>query len=176
MFEKIKKTKAYPIVLLTVVVLVSVALLMALNSITAPVIEAQRKAEIIELLEDIFPQMTDFSYENEVYHILEDGQEAGYAFIASGSGYGGQISIMVGLDGDLTIKDVSIISHTETPGLGSRVTEEDFTSQFEGLALQDIALSKNGGQIDAITGATISSEAVVSAIREAMEEKLKVIK
>ncbi|MGM0366278.1 MAG: RnfABCDGE type electron transport complex subunit G [Actinomycetota bacterium] len=176
MFEKIKKTKAYPVALLTVVVLVSVALLMGLNTVTEPVIEAQRKSQIIEMLEDIFPLMTDFKQEDEIYYILQDGQEIGYAFIARGSGYGGEISIMVGLDSDLLINGVSIVSHIETPGLGSRIEEEEFTNQFKGLGAGDLALEIEGGQIDAITGATVSSQAVVLAIREEIEEKLKAVK
>ncbi len=175
MFEKIKKTKPYPIALLTVVVLVSVSLLMALNSVTSPVIETRREEEIMIMLEDIFPQMTDFIFEDDMYYILEEGQEIGHAFIARGTGYGGEISIMVGLDTDLTIKDISIITHTETPGLGSKIEEEEFTSQFRGLDMPQLALSRDQGQIDAITGATVSSEAVALAIREEMEQRLKVI-
>ncbi|MDZ7837899.1 MAG: FMN-binding protein [Actinomycetota bacterium] len=128
------------------------------------------------MLEQIYPRMTDFSFEQEIYTVLDGQEEIGYAFLASGNGYGGEISIMVGLDADLDIKDVSIVSHTETPGLGSRVTEDAFTGQFEGLSAQKIALSSAGGEIDAISGATISSEAVTSAIKETMEEKIKGLK
>ncbi len=173
--EKLKKTKPYPIALLTVVVLVSVSLLMALNSVTAPIIEARREAEIQMMLENIFPQMTDFVYQDDLYYIMENDQEAGYAFIAAGSGYGGEMSIIVGLDTDMRIKDISIISHQETPGLGSKIQEEAFTDQFKGLDITQIDLTRDQGQIDAITGATVSSEAVVQAIKEEMEQKLQVI-
>ncbi len=175
MIEKIKQTKPYPIILLTLVVLVSVALLMGLNTVTEPIIEAQREAAIIRILEEIFPGMTEFVLEDGIYYIFEDDQEQGYAFIASGSGYGGEISIMVGLDTDLLIKDISIISQTETPGLGSRIEEEDFLAQFSGLDVPQLELERNQGEIDAITGATVSSEAVVDAVREEMQDKLNVL-
>jgi len=78
--------------------------------------------------------------------------------------------MLVGINKDYAIRDVAILSHTETPGLGSKITEEAFTGQFIGLETGDVALSKDGGRIDAITGATISSRAVTEAIQEKMIE------
>ncbi|MFO7928078.1 MAG: RnfABCDGE type electron transport complex subunit G [Candidatus Humimicrobiaceae bacterium] len=171
-----KNTKVYPIFILTVVVLVSVAVLMFINSLTKPVVAEHKREEINALLQNIYSNMDDYEYTDEIYKVLEGEEIIGYAFMAKGKGYGGEITIMVGLDKDLQIKDVTIMSHTETPGLGSRVTENSFTSQFEGLTAEDIALAKNDGKIDAVSGATISSEAVVSAVREEMKEKIKSIK
>lgn len=171
-----KNNRVYPIIILTVVVLVSVAILMFINSLTEPVVAEQKREEINNLLKNIYSGMTDYDYEDEIYKILDGEEVIGYAFMARGSGYGGEITIMVGLNKDLQIEDVAIMSHSETPGLGSRVSESSFTSQFEGLSVDDIALSKNGGKIDAVSGATISSEAVVSAIREEMKEKIKSIR
>jgi electron transport complex protein RnfG len=114
--------------------------------------------------------MSEYKFEDEVYMIYQDGEKSGYAFIASGSGYGGDIDILVGLDSDFKIKDISIITQTETPGLGARITESTFTDQFKGLSADEIALRSNNGMIDAITGATISSKAVVDTVREKMIE------
>jgi Na+-translocating ferredoxin:NAD+ oxidoreductase subunit G len=170
MFKKILSNKAYPVVFLAIIVTVSVVLLIAINSFTSPVVESRRVEEITGLLENIFPEMSQYELEGEVYIIYQDNEKAGYAFIASGSGYGGDIDILVGLDSGFEIKGVSILSQTETPGLGSRITESLFTDQFKGLSLSDIALKSEGGKIDAITGATISSRAVVNAIKEKMVE------
>ncbi len=171
-----KNTKVYPIIILTIVVLVSVTVLIFLNTLTSPVVEAQKRKEINNQLQNIYSGMTDSELEDEIYYILKEDETIGYAFIAKGNGYGGEITIMVGLDKNLEVKDVSIMSHSETPGLGSRVTEESFTDDFKGLKIENIALNKNGGEIDAISGATISSEAVVSAVREEMKKKIKSIK
>lgn len=171
-----KNTKVYPIFILTAVVLVSVAVLMFINSLTKPVVAEHKREEINALLQNIYSNMDDYEYRDEIYKVLEGEEIIGYAFVAKGKGYGGEITIMVGLNKGLQIKDVTIMSHTETPGLGSRVAESSFTSQFEGLAAEDIALAKNGGKIDAVSGATISSEAVVSAVREEIKEKIKSIK
>lgn len=168
--------KIYPIIFLTLIVLISVVLLVVMNKITKPVIESQQESEIRNLLKEMFPEMDDFEYRDEVYFIYQNDKNIGYAFLAIGKGYGGEISILVGVDSDFNVKQVIILSHTETPGLGARITEESFTSQFKGLSVGDIALKKEGGKIDAITGATISSRAVVEAIRNTMKEKVSHIK
>jgi electron transport complex protein RnfG len=170
MSSKILTNKAYPVVFLAVIVTVSVVLLIALNSVTSSIVEEGRSEEIKGTLEKIFPEMSEYKLEDEVYMIYQDGEKSGYAFIASGSGYGGDIDILVGLDSDFKIKDISIITQTETPGLGARITESTFTDQFKGLSADEIALRSNNGMIDAITGATISSKAVVDTVREKMIE------
>ena len=170
MRNKILSNKAYPVVFLAVIVIVSVVLLIAVNSITSSIVESRKREEIKGILENIFPEMSQYELEDEVYIIYEDGERAGYAFIARGSGYGGDIDILVGLDNGFGIKGVSILSQTETPGVGSRITESLFTDQFKGLSASDIALKSEGGKIDAITGATISSRAVVDAIQKKMVE------
>ena len=172
MSNKILSNKAYPVVFLAVIVIVSVVLLMVVNSLTSSIVESRRVEEITGILENIFPEMSKYELEDEVYIIYEDGEKAGYAFMASGSGYGGNIDIMVGLDSGFGIKGVSILSQTETPGVGNKITESSFTDQFKGLSASDIALKSEGGKIDAITGATISSRAVVNAVKEKMVEIL----
>lgn len=173
MFKKILSNKAYPVVFLAIIVIVSVVLLMLVNSITSPIVKNMQVEEIKNTLRSIFPEMSEYELDDEVYIIYEDGEKAGYAFRASGSGYGGNIDIMVGLDSGFGIKGVSILSQTETPGVGNKITESSFTDQFKGLSASDIALKSEGGKIDAITGATISSRAVVDAVKEKMVEILE---
>jgi electron transport complex protein RnfG len=168
MLERLKSRSLYPIVFLTVIVLISVSLLLYINSFTSGVVEAQERIRIRAVLESIFPDLTRFEEEDELFIIYEGETVAGYTFIASGNGYSGVIDMLVGINNDYTIKDIAILSHTETPGLGSRITEEAFTGQFTGLGLDDVVLSKDGGSVDAITGATISSRAVADAVRDKM--------
>lgn len=170
MIKKLLSNKIYPIAFLAVIVTISVSLLVAVNGVTSSILEMRKIEEVKSNLEKIFPEMSNYETEDDVYIIYRDGEKTGSAFMAVGSGYGGDIEILVGLDNSFGIKGISILSHTETPGLGSRVTESSFTGQFEGLSINDIALRSEGGKIDAITGATISSKAVVSAIREKMAE------
>jgi len=170
MRNKILSNKAYPVVFLAVIVVASVVLLMVVNSITSPIVKNMQVEEIKNTLRSIFPEMSEYELEDEIYIIYQDGEKAGYAFIASGSGYSGDIDILVGMDNDFVIKDISVLSQIETPGLGSRTTESSFTDQFKGLSASDIALKADGGKIDAVTGATISSRAVVNAVQKKMIE------
>ncbi|MFA5015353.1 MAG: RnfABCDGE type electron transport complex subunit G [Actinomycetota bacterium] len=172
MRNKILSNKAYPVIFLAVIVTVAVVLLIAVNSVTSSTVESRKVEEVKSTLENIFSGIDRYEIEDEIYIVYQDNNRIGYAFMADGSGYGGDIEILVGLDNNFGIIGISILAQTETPGLGSRITESSFTDQFKGLSVSDIALASEGGKIDAITGATISSRAVVDAIREKMIEIL----
>lgn len=85
----------------------------------------------------------------------------------SKNGFGGRIEMMLGLMVDGTINKYKIIEHKETPGLGSKITESRFSDQFHGMnpGRKGFKVKQDGGDVDAITAATISSRAVVDAIR-----------
>ncbi len=109
------------------------------------------------------------------YHIAKNGGECvGYIFITSAKGYGGEISVMTAINTDGSIKAVSILSaDNETPGLGQNVTKQDFYSQYSGKT-DEIQVVKSGAdsknnQINAVTGATISSRAVTLAVNRALD-------
>ncbi len=165
--------KVFPIISITVVVFIAVTLLGLTDTVVRPRIEWQKEQKIQDMLKEIFPDMTEYTLEDDIYMIYSDGAEIGFAFLAVGKGYGGNIDILVGLENETTVKGVTIISHLETPGLGARVTESSFRDQFAGLNIDDVALKRDGGQIDAVTGATISSGAVVDAVRATAMEKVK---
>ena len=94
--------------------------------------------------------------------------DAGYVVRVSVNGFGGAIDMMVGVDNAGTVTGVSIISHGETASLGANCTREDFRAQFVG-ASDTLAVSKDGGSIDALTGATVTSRAVVSGVNLALD-------
>ncbi len=172
-----------PILVLTIVVCASVITLALTDDITREKIEERKLTDIQNSLRAQFPEMTGFEYDEkiEVYTIFTGDDNSidniiGYSFETMGSGYGGNIEILVGLKDLETINGISIINHMETPGLGAKIVESDFTEQFKDVAIEDIDLRTNDGQIDAITGATISSTAVVKAIREAALQKVELLK
>jgi electron transport complex protein RnfG len=108
----------------------------------------------------------------EVYPARKNGELSGVAIRSfSKNGYNGLIWIMVGLTPDGEIQDVAVIEHKETPGLGTKMSEPKFKSQFKGLdpIEKSIAVAKDGGDIDAITAATISSRAFCDAVQLAVE-------
>jgi len=99
-----------------------------------------------------------------------DGKPNQIAFESSGKGFGGDVGLMVGVDLETDkIVGVGVTTHSETPGVGSRAkTEPTFGAQFVGKPLKDEYKVKNdGGQIDAISGATVTSRAVTSGVTAA---------
>ena len=168
--------KFFPVLLLTAVVAISVILLSFTDRLTRDKIEWQKEQKIQNMLFEIFPDMSRHDFDNELYTIYSNGDKIGYAFLAVGKGYGGDIDILVGLEDETTIKGITIISSLETPGLGSRITESSFIDKFIGLNIDDVALRQFGGQLDTITGSTISSKAVIEGIRKAAEEKIKLLR
>ena len=173
---KTKFKEIFPVVFITVIVFISVALISGTDSITKDKIEEQKELQIKTMLSEMFPEMSEYAFEDEIYTIYSDGAVAGYAFLAAGRGYGGNIDILVGLEDEETVKGVKIIAQSETPGLGSRISELSFTAGFAGVNVNDVILKKDGGQVDALTGATISSRAVVEAVRTTALEKIQALK
>jgi electron transport complex protein RnfG len=100
------------------------------------------------------------------YITKKRGTPTGVVFMVSAVGYGGTIDLMVGLSPEGTITGVQVLKHTETPGLGAKITEEKFLQQFTAKNVQNTnwALKKEGGDIDQISGATISPQAVVKSL------------
>ncbi len=163
----------YPIIIVVVVVFCSVFLLSFVNRFTEVKIREQEEAAALAPLKNIFPDMTNFRLQNDIYIIMAGNKKIGYAFKATGTGYHGGITIMVALQDETTIKGISIVTQNETPGLGDRITLPSFTERFIGKKIEDVKLKSDGGQIDGITGSTISSKAVVEAIRNTALEKVK---
>ena len=89
----------------------------------------------------------------------------------SNSGFSGRIELMVGLLADGTINKVSVLQQSETPGLGANMVQPKFKDQFNGKnpASYNLTVKKDGGDVDAITAATISSRAFCEALRTATE-------
>ena len=127
-------------------------------------------------LRDVMPKADHFedvkSGEVTLYYRALDAQNnlVGYSFFHDQSGSQSVITIAGGIDTDYSVTGVKIMSHAETPGLGAKIIEPSFTDQFKGVAQSDLMLSKNGGAIDAITGATISSQAVIDGIQTKIDE------
>jgi len=129
---------------------------------------AQAQAEETTSLKEVLPQAESFKPIKSggaiIYYEAFDaqGKLIGAAFKASGDGYSSTIETMVGMLKDGTITAIKVLTQNETPGLGTQVLENKFTAQFTG--------SKDFSGIQAITGATISSKAVMNSVKEKSEE------
>ncbi len=105
-----------------------------------------------------------------VYTATKDNDVVGYAILSStNSGFGGNVQVMVGFTPDGTIYNTSVVAHQETPGLGDKMTTEKFRSQFIGFdcATKKAIVKKDGGDVDALTAATISSRAFCTTVKKA---------
>lgn len=144
--------------------------------------ENEQKAMNLKLLE-VMPdatfepvygdQVNAETGEKEIlYYRAKDtsGNLMGYTFLSSEDGAKGTIVVVGGVDSTFSsITGMSVLSQEETPGLGSRIAEDAFMDQFNALPLSQLSLSNSGGSIDSITGATISSQAVVDALNSKVE-------
>ena len=111
-----------------------------------------------------------------VYRALKAGRVTGVAYEIFGSGYAGQIKLMLGVDAEGRALGVRVLAHKETPGLGDKieVKKGDWILQFAGLSLGNPPLEKwkvkkDGGRFDQFTGATITPRGVVAAIRSGLD-------
>lgn len=168
-------------IILMLYCLASGALLAFVYIKTAPVIEAQKEAAAVESVIEVLPGMDGGFDKKEteddfIYWIgyRDKGKKTpdGYTFIARQKGYSSTIESMVGVDADFIITGVKVLFQQETAGIGDRIleirdgeSEPWFTRQFIGKTMtDDIKISKDGGTIDAISGATVSSRAVSLSI------------
>ena len=111
-----------------------------------------------------------------VYRARVRGRVTGVAYEIHGPGYAGQIRLMLGVGADGRVLGTSVLAHKETPGLGDKIEarKSDWIQRFNGLALghpplEKWKVKKDGGEFDQFTGATITSRAVVGAVRDGLE-------
>jgi electron transport complex protein RnfG len=170
------------IVVLTLAGLLSGGFLTLVYQKTAPEIEKRRLEALRKAIFVVLPQAVDYKeveIQGETFYqgIEKSGRETGIAFLVKGPGFQGEIKMMVGITQDLSkIQNIYILESVETPGLGGKITGDDFQRQFKGLSIKDkIEIIKGGrgrrseagsqkASVQAITGATISSRAVVDMI------------
>ena len=108
----------------------------------------------------------------QVWEAQKGGQPVGHIFLIETQGYSGAIKIMFGTNADGAMTGMKVLSHTETPGLGAKITTAAFRDQYKNKTREQLALKKDqpgSGQIDAITAATISSRAVTGGIASALD-------
>lgn len=155
----------------------SAAVLVLVYSYTMPRILENQEREMQRAVMRIFPEAETFNeLRQEVFEVLGAAEEKlGYAFTATGTGYQGEIKLMLGATPDLErLKGMAVLESQETPGLGAEIQNPDFKQQFEGLDVSgEVEYVKSRTpeqpyQIEAITGATISTGAVVDIVNSAM--------
>lgn len=181
-------------IILTIITLVSGVALGAVYEITkAPIADAQEEAKQ-EAYKQVFEDADSFddlevdakeaaeavkaagvddgAEINEAVEAKQGGETIGYVITATDpNGYGGDIQVSVGIQNDGTVNGIAILSINETAGLGMKASEPEFYEQYSGKQTDHFYVSKDGGegeQIDAISGATITTRAVTGAVNASL--------
>ncbi|MCB5259568.1 MAG: FMN-binding protein [Candidatus Cloacimonetes bacterium] len=154
---------------------VASGILAYINTLTAPVI-AQRKAkEEIATREALIPNanFTQAQTADGASYFVASNPETqeilGYTFIAAEIGYSSTVQTMVGVDKDFKVLGIKIIDQAETPGLGANCTNDNFTSQYAGMTIENLYVDKDGGAVIALSGATITSRCITNSIRNRIQ-------
>ena len=162
---------------LLAICIVVAAALAGVNSITKPVIDELNAAATQEAISAVLPggfdsEITDYTDDTGIVSKVYQG-EAGYALEVGPGGFDNTITMMVGVDNEGKVLGISIVNHTETAGLGA-VADADtpkgiaFREQFIGTS-GSVSVTKDGGMMDAITGATITSRAICVGVNAALD-------
>lgn len=163
-----------PVTVLVSICIVVTLALTATYQITKPVIEAIAKAnadaargEVLTSGESGY-QPEDCSLRDGILDVYRAGNGSGFVITARDKGFGGQITLMVGIGTDGKIQGIKVLEHGETPGLGTKAMAEPYLSQYIGQERISTTGEENAAQIDAVSGATISSNAVYRAVEKAL--------
>jgi electron transport complex protein RnfG len=178
MTETAKKPVS-PVRLVLVLLIITAVTAFALglvNHITSGKIAAIKTEATQKAMVEVMPG--DFSFEQvpydggdplikAVYHAISGMNTYGYVVEVAPSGFGGEISMVVGIGVDGKVTGVSIVSMSETSGLGTNASKPEFRDQYL-LYSAPYAVSKDGGEIKALTGATVTSRAVTNGVNAAL--------
>ena len=183
--EAIKKNREDIIkpvgVLLAICIIIPLALSVT-NKVTAKKIAELEAANSKKNMQSLIDADNFEECENgeiTYYAAINGGKTAAYIFTESSKGYGGDVSVMTAIKPDGTVAGVAILDVSgETPGLGQNAAKESFFSQYIGLK-NGVSVLKNGAkaennEVDAVTGATITSTAVTRAVNKALDDFEKV--
>ncbi|MBR4734543.1 MAG: RnfABCDGE type electron transport complex subunit G [Bacteroidales bacterium] len=161
------------VLVLGLVCLLCSAVLGGAYVITKAPIEAAAAAKTQQAVAQVLPHFETLEYNDDAnYYTAKDGEAVvGYAIESSVVGFGGPLSLMVGVTADGVVYNTSVLSHSETPGLGAKCsTDAKFIDQWRGFdpSVKKISVKKDGGDVDAITASTITSRAYTLAVENAL--------
>ena len=176
--KKLESSFANMVIVLTVITIIAAACLGAMNNVTAEPIAASKKAKQEAAIKAVLPEFASVDTavivnEQKIFRAYDaNGELVGIAIETAELGFGGDITTMVGFNVNGAIVNYSLLQHAETPGLGSKLVDWFLVkSDIRGAGADQMPLrvSKDGGEYDAITAATISSRAFLNSINKAYE-------
>ncbi|WP_409228271.1 RnfABCDGE type electron transport complex subunit G [Gudongella sp. SC589] len=176
-------------VVLLLVTAIAGGVLAGVNSVTAPVIAEREKMESLSAILELFPDANDsVEYDEgqvaevassnpsitEVTQVLKDGEVLGYAMTVVTGGYAGDIRTLVGVDSEGALAGIKVLVMSETAGLGSRIVDDPaFAESFQGKGAGGSVTPSGAGagddEVMMLSGATVSTNAVVKGVNEALD-------
>lgn len=166
------------ILTLAILGVISALLLSFVYKVTTPIIAERQEEDKKVIILTVLPESDNYKRVEKNGIVLYEGNKEGeVAMIASGPGFGGTIELIVGANPfQRKLYAVKVLSHSETPGLGSHITGEEFAKNFIDKPFGDYQVVKRTAvdplEVEAITGATVSSEMVVNIVKNAMNQML----
>jgi electron transport complex protein RnfG len=170
------QSKTWMVLSLVLTCIIAAIALSQVYAVTKPVIDGQTAEALKASLSEVLPGAAGFSAlePGTVWSASDaDGNRIGIVFKTTPRGYGGPITVVVGLDTTGRIAGLGIgADMKETPGLGQKAKETWFRDQFRGKTENEVALKRDNGTLDAISAATITSRAVANGVRKGMAQYL----
>lgn len=165
---------------------IAAGVLAYLNGLTAPMIKEVKDKEAeeaqLEVTKTDENDANSYTFEakflqldikgDSLYYFIAYDQnmdKVGYVLTATKYGYSSNVKTVVGLNQDFKIKKIKVIDQAETPGLGAKCTNPDFAPRFANLGVNELKVDKDGGTIQSITGATITTRTISNSIKESLE-------
>lgn len=169
----VKSSLTNMVAVLGLTCLVCSALLGGAYALTKEPIQAAAAQKTSQAIAQVLPHFTEVEYNQEDgFYTAMDGENlVGYAIESSVMGFGGELKLLVGITPDGVVYNTAVLSHSETPGLGAKcTTDASFMDQWRGFdpSVKELAVRKDGGDIDAITASTITSRAYTQAVANAL--------
>jgi len=156
---------------LLLITAVVAGLLAFVNELTAGRIDELTRQKAEQAMREVLPAQDytplDAALPQGVTEAYRAG-DAGYVVRVAPNGFGGAIDLMVGVRADGMVNGVAVIAHSETASLGANCTREEFRAQYAGGA-GPFAVGQDGGTIEALTGATVTSRAVTDGVNAALD-------
>ncbi|MDY3031259.1 MAG: RnfABCDGE type electron transport complex subunit G [Clostridia bacterium] len=186
--SKVKETAKISVILFLITAIAAL-LLAFVNAKTAPLIAKNEEKKISDALKVVMPEAADFEktepnsialsaaekYDSDIIELYtakgSDGSDTGICAIVETKGYDAGLRSAIGVDKNGTVTGVEIISHKETPGLGANAEKEEFRSQYIGKSgeLEVVKTGAGDNEINAISGATLTSKGVTRAVNTVIE-------
>lgn len=167
--------KFVPTIVLVVICLVIAAALVATNGATAPQIAKINKEQADATRASVLEAADSFSaYDGKlnsgITEVYFADNKTGAVVTSTAQSYGGDITVMVGIDAEGAITGVQVTAHADTPGLGTKAMTEEYLGGYKGIKELSAAQIKDSSDVDYIVGASLSSNGIYNAVKNALQQ------